>query len=309
MIKPTIVVAGSSNTDMVIKATSLPRAGETILGGHFFKNAGGKGANQAVAAARLDGNVTLIAKIGNDVFGKEAKEGFVQENIHTEFVFVDEGKASGIALITVDDKGENCIAVAPGANACLHREDIDKARAVIAGADIVLVQLEIPLDTVAYIVQLASQLKKTIILNPAPAAALSDDVYSRLTFFTPNETEASLLSGVKINDKASAQQAANYFLQKGVINVIITLGKEGALWCHKKECISIASPVVHAVDTTAAGDVFNGALSVALGEGNNVEEAIRFATNAAALSVTKLGAQSSAPYRSEVNHFINQQTQ
>ena len=308
-MKPKIVVIGSSNTDMVIKTASLPLPGETVLGGSFFMNAGGKGANQAVSALRSGGDVTFIAKVGDDLFGKEAKEGFIKEGINTAYVFTDTKNASGVALITVDEKGENCIAVASGTNAFLNRDDIDGAREIIEAADIILVQLEIPLDTVEYIIHLAAQLGKTIILNPAPAAPLSDAVYSRLTFFTPNETEASALSGIAITDNGSAQQAAQYFLRKGVKNIIITLGKEGAVWCHEQECISIASPTVKAVDTTAAGDIFNGALSVALGEGNSIAESIRFSTAAAALSVTKLGAQSSAPYRDEVNNFMKLQVQ
>lgn len=270
-------------------------------------NAGGKGANQAVAAARLGGDVVFVAKVGNDLFGNNAVEGFKKENINTEFVFVDDTNASGIALINVDKKGENCIVVASGANTALNKEDIDKARTAIEKADIILVQLEIPLPTVEYVIQVASKLNKTIILNPAPAAVLSDDVYSKLSFITPNENEAQLLSGVVVNDVSSAQKAAQFFIDKGVQNVIITLGKEGALWCDKNKCQLVSSPRVTAVDTTAAGDVFNGALAVAMGEGKEIENAVAFANYAAALSVTKLGAQASAPHRNEVETFFSNQ--
>ena len=305
-MKPNIAIIGSSNTDMVIQSQTLPLPGQTVLGGTFFMNAGGKGANQAVAAARLGGDVVFIAKVGNDLFGKNAVEGFKKENINTEFVFTDNSNASGIALINIDKKGENCIAVALGANAALHVEDIDKARTAIEAADIILLQLEIPLPTVEYVISLASHLNKTIILNPAPAAALSYDVYQNLSFITPNENEAQLLSGIVVNDISSAQKAAQFFIDKGVQNVIITLGKEGALWCNKNGCQLILSPRVTAVDTTAAGDVFNGALTVAVSEGKEIKEAVLFANHSAALSVTKLGAQASAPHRNEVESFLQQ---
>lgn len=307
-MKLNIVVIGSSNTDMVIQSQTLPLPGQTVLGGTFFMNAGGKGANQAVAAARLGGNVVFVAKVGNDLFGNNAIEGFQKENINTEFVFIDNSNASGIALINVDAKGENCIAVASGANANLDKEDIDKARTAIESADIILVQLEIPLSTVEYIIREASRFNKTVILNPAPAAALSDDVYKNLFFITPNENEAQLLSGIIVNDVLSAQKAAQFFIEKGVQNVIITLGKEGALWCDENNCQLIPSPSVTAVDTTAAGDVFNGALAVAISEGKSTKEAVAFANHSAALSVTKLGAQSSAPHRNEVETFLQKST-
>ncbi len=294
-----IVVIGSSNTDMVIKCAHLPAPGETILGGSFFMNAGGKGANQAVAAARLNGDVTFIAKVGNDVFGNQAIELFKKENINTECIFIDDANASGIALITVDDKGENCIAVAQGSNGNLSVDDIKKAGRVLHDADIILVQLEIPIATIEYIAGFAKQHNKKLILNPAPACVLSDELLSKISIITPNEKEASMLAGVEINDIGSAQKAAKILSGKGIETVIITLGEEGALSYQQNIFSIIPTNKVTAIDTTAAGDVFNGALAVAVSEQKNIEDAIAFANNAASISVTRLGAQASAPYRSE----------
>ena len=295
-----IVVIGSSNTDMVIKCAHLPAPGETILGGNFFMNAGGKGANQAVAAARLNGDVTFIAKVGNDVFGKQSIELFNKENINTEYIFIDETNASGIALITVDDKGENCIAVAQGANGNLSVDDIKKAEQSLHDAAIILVQLEIPITTIEYVATFAKQHNKKLILNPAPACVLSNELLSKISIITPNEKEASMLTNVEVNDITSAQQAAKILFDKGIGAVIITLGEEGVLLYQRNIFSIIPSNKVTAIDTTAAGDVFNGALAVALSEQKNIEDAIAFANNAASISVTRLGAQASAPYRSEL---------
>ena len=305
-MKPKIVVIGSSNTDMVIKTDALPLPGETVLGGTFFMNAGGKGANQAVAAARLNSEVSFIAKVGNDIFGTQALQGFQRESIHIDYVFTDEAAASGIALITVDAKGENCIVVAPGANTSLSTVDIDNAITAIEEANIIMMQLEIPLSTVVHTIKIATGKNKKVILNPAPAAPLPDELYAGLFLLTPNEKEAELLSGIAVTDKDAAAKAALFFIDKGVQHVIITLGKEGALWSDGSSSITILSPKVDTVDTTAAGDVFNGALAVALSEGKAMPEAILFANYAAALSVTKLGAQASAPYRKEVEVFLQQ---
>jgi ribokinase len=294
-----IVVIGSSNTDMVIKCEHLPVPGETILGGNFFMNAGGKGANQAVAAARLNGDVTFIAKVGNDVFGKEAIELFNKENINTEYIFIDDKNPSGVALINVDAKGENCITVAQGANGNLLVDDIKTLNHVVKNADIILVQLEIPIATIEYIATIAKQNDKTFILNPAPACKLSDELLSKVSIITPNEKEAEMLSGVSIKNIEDAKQAAKVLSAKGIEIVIITLGEEGALLHQKNEFNLISTNKVPAVDTTAAGDVFNGALAVALSEQKNIEDAIRFANIAASISVTRLGAQASAPYKSE----------
>ena len=295
-----IVVIGSSNTDMVIKCAHLPAPGETILGGNFFMNAGGKGANQAVAAARLNGDITFIAKVGNDVFGKQSIELFNKENINTEYIFIDETNASGIALITVDDKGENCIAVAQGANGNLSVDDIKKAEQSLHDAAIILVQLEIPITTIEYVATFAKQHNKKLILNPAPACVLSDELLSKISIITPNEKEASMLTNVEVNDITSAQRAAKILFDKGIGAVIITLGEEGVLLYQRNIFSIIPSNKVTAIDTTAAGDVFNGALAVALSEQKNIEDAIAFANNAASISVTRLGAQASAPYRSEL---------
>ena len=295
-----VVVIGSSNTDMVIKCHHLPVPGETILGGNFFMNAGGKGANQAVAAARLNGNVTFIAKVGNDVFGTQAIELFNKENIKTEYIFVDDKNPSGVALITVDANGENCIAVAQGANGNLSVDDLNTLSRVLEQAEIILAQLETPVATIEYAASIAVQKNIQFILNPAPACKLPDELLSKLSVITPNKKEAEMLTGVAIKDIDDAKQAAKILSAKGIKTIIITLGEAGALLYHNNQFNLIAGKKVNAVDTTAAGDVFNGALAVALSEKKSFEEAIQFANTAAAISVTRLGAQASAPYRSEL---------
>ena len=296
-----IVIIGSSNTDMVIKTGHLPAPGETVLGGNFFMNAGGKGANQAVAAARLNGNVTFVAKVGDDVFGRQAIDLFKKENINTDFVFVDDKNPSGVALINVDGKGENCIAVASGANSFLLKEDIEKVKVIIEQADIILAQLETPVETIEYIASIAKQNNKTLILNPAPACNLSDELLSKVSILTPNEKEAAMLTGINVIDINSAKQAAKVLSSKGLKTVIITLGSEGALLYNNDEFTLVPSYKVDAVDTTAAGDVFNGALAVALSEKKSIEDAVAFANKAASISVTRMGAQASAPYKPEIN--------
>lgn len=300
MQKPSIIVVGSSNTDMVIKSPYLPRPGETILGGTFFMNAGGKGANQAVAAARLGGNVSFIAKVGDDMLGKQVIELFNKEGIDTTNVFTDIKHPSGVALINVDENGENCIVVASGANAALVKEDIETAKEKITNASIVLMQLETPIPTIEYVAALAKENGVSVVLNPAPAAALSDELLQNINIITPNQHEAAMLTNTEVNDIASAKHAAKILHNKGVETVIITMGADGALLYEKDFFTEIASPVVKAVDTTAAGDVFNGALVVAISEGKSVKHAVEYACNAAAISVTRLGAQASAPYRNEV---------
>ena len=298
-----ILVVGSSNTDMVIKAAHLPRPGETILGGTFFMNPGGKGANQAVAIARLGGPVTFICKTGSDIFGHQSQQLFEEEGINTSYVFSDSGNPSGVALITVDEKAENCIVVASGANANLLPSDLETAEEAIERADLVLMQLEVPMETVCFVADIAWQKGKKVILNPAPAHPLPVDLLRHLYLITPNETEAEMITGVKITDESSAGEAARALSGMGVQHVIITLGSKGALIYSNGKAEMVPALKVEAVDTTAAGDVFNGALTVALSEGRSLKEAARFACKASAISVTRVGAQSSAPYRNEVDIF------
>lgn len=300
MFSNRITVIGSSNTDMVIKTDKLPAPGETVLGGKFFMNPGGKGANQAVAAARLGGKVTFVAKTGDDIFGKQSRQLFEDENINTDYLFTDTENPSGVALITVDSNAENCIVVAPGANGNLMRTDIEKAKKEIESSEIILMQLEIPIDTVVYASQLAYSAGKKVIINPAPATKLPQQLFSMLYMFTPNETEAELITGIKITSLDAAEQAANKIREWGTRIVIITMGSRGAYLCSDEGSKLIAAPKVEAVDTTAAGDVFNGALAVAVSEGFDLERCVEFANKAASISVTRLGAQSSAPYWKEM---------
>lgn len=262
-------------------------------------NAGGKGANQAVAAARLGGNVMLVAKVGNDIFGKQSIDGFKTEKIKTDFVFIDEGTPSGTALIMVNEEGENCIVVAPGANAQLLTADIEQVKD-ISDAAIILMQLEIPMITIEVVAKIAKANHQKIIINPAPAQKLSDELLNGLFLITPNETEATLLTGIKVDDEITASQAAEVFLSKGVQNVIITMGKQGAYFQNRELKFKTDAPIVKAMDTTAAGDTFSGALTVAVTEKMSWPQAVQFAVQAASISVTRMGAQASVPYRKEI---------
>lgn len=286
---------------MVIKADRLPIPGETILGGTFFMNPGGKGANQAVAASRMGGNVTIISKTGNDVFGKQSVMLYNSENINTDYVFSDPGLPSGVALITVDANGENCIVVASGANASLSPADINKAAKEIESADMVLMQLEIPIETVEYVAEIANKKGIKVILNPAPARALSDKLLNCLYIIIPNKSEAEILSGIKVTDYDSAVQAADIISARGVDNVVITLGPQGALIKERNLYHFVEAHKVESVDTTAAGDTFCGAVCVGLSEGMSIVDSVKLAAKAAALTVTRMGAQSSIPYRSELS--------
>lgn len=296
-----IIVIGSSNTDMVVKCKKLPTPGETILGGAFLMNPGGKGANQAVAAARLNGIVTFVTKTGNDHFGEQSKLLFEKEGIDTRFLIRDQKNSSGVALIAVDENGENTIVVASGSNATLSAYDIDEEVYVADKEDVYLMQLEIPVGTVEYVAQKVSDKGNRVILNPAPARLLSQELLDSVYVLTPNEIEAEILTGIKVENASSAERSAKKLLDKGVKNVIITMGAAGAYLCTPEISKMIPVVPVKAVDTTAAGDVFNGALAVALAEGKDLEEAVGFANKAASISVTRLGAQASAPYRNELD--------
>jgi len=295
-----IFVIGSINTDMVIKSDKLPVPGETVIGGSFLMNPGGKGANQAVAAAKLGATVTFIGRVGDDIFGKQAIQSFQREGINTDYISNDTENPSGVALILVDGNGENIISVASGANANLKIAEVEKVLDLIQADDIVLLQLEIPIAIVEFSITECWKKGAFIILNPAPAKTLSEDVYKYIKIITPNETEAELLTGIRVIDEDTAGQAAHKLHEKGIANVIITLGEKGAYFHNEEIQQLIPSPSVKAFDTTAAGDVFNGALAVALSENMDFGQAISFACKAASISVTRMGAQASVPLRKEI---------
>ncbi|TDB67440.1 ribokinase [Arundinibacter roseus] len=299
-----IVVVGSSNTDMVLKTSRFPFPGETILGGEFFIFQGGKGANQAVAAARLGGQVHFICKVGNDSFGQSAREHYLNEGIAIEGISQSAHLPTGIAVITVNAAGENSIIVASGANAQLDVEDLVNQEQILRDSSWIITQLESPLPVVSYLASYAHQQSKRLILNPAPAQTLPPEIYKDLFLITPNESETKQLTGVEVVDEASAKVACAVLKNYGVKHVIITLGSKGAfLSCNEFEGL-IPAPLVTAVDTTAAGDIFNGALVVGLSENMDWPSAVVFACRAAALSVTRMGAQTSAPTREEISDTI-----
>jgi ribokinase len=300
-----IYIIGSSNTDMVVKTERLPLPGETILGGNFLMNAGGKGANQAVAAARLGGRVSLIAHLGNDLFGRQAVEQFQSEKINTDFISFDPDLPSGVALINVDALGENCIAVAPGANGNLTPALLSCFFSSVTPPAWVLVQLEIPIPTVEFVITQCNARNIPVIVNPAPANLLLDDVWKHVQVITPNETEAELLTGISITDDRAARKAARVLHDKGIKNVVLTLGKRGAYWSAVYGDGFVAAPAVTTVDTTAAGDCFSGALAVALAEAATLDHAVKFACAAASVSVTRMGAQAAMPTRKEVNEMLH----
>jgi ribokinase len=298
--KKMIAVVGSANFDMVVRLPRLPCPGETVLGGEFYTAAGGKGANQAVAAARAGGRVAFVGRVGADSFGREIRRNLNREKIDTSALWATPGTATGVALISVAPSGENAISVAAGANARLSPTDIDRARKIIEAAGFLLIQLEIPPETLLRAVETAAAAGAAVILNPAPASDLPGSVFGRLFMATPNETEAAALTGIDVADESSARTAGRALLERGCVNVIVTLGKRGALLVTRSGARLFPAFPARAVDTTAAGDVFNGALAAALAEGRKVEEAVVFANAAASISVTRPGAQPSCPYRAEV---------
>jgi ribokinase len=306
--KPKIVVVGSSNMDLVVKSPRIPSKGETILGGDFIMTPGGKGANQAVAAAKLGAEVYFVAKLGDDIFGQQSLSNFQKVGIKTEYVEQTKEAPSGVALITVDEAGDNLIVVAPGANLKLLPEDVKKARSAIASSGAVSAQLEVPLETVEFTARLANDAGVPFILDPAPAQKLGDELLRMVSVLTPNETEAEILTGIKITDEKSAHAAAQNLLERGVKAVVLTMGSEGYLLATKDETHFVSSIKVNAVDTTAAGDAFTGALGVGLARGKNLKDAALFANYVAALSVTKMGAQSSMPDTGHVEKFIEQKS-
>ncbi len=285
---------------MVITGRRIPVPGETVSGGHFMMNPGGKGANQAVAVARLaakKGACLFIAKVGNDLFGRDTARRMKKESVAARLV-VDANEPSGTALILVDAKGQNVISVALGANGTLSPDDIAPFKAELENASVLLVQLETPLETVAWAVKVAHDAHVPVVLNPAPARKLPKSLYPLVDWITPNETEVEILTGMKVTDETSAAKATAVLAKLGVRHVAITMGAKGC-WCGDEGRLYPCRKV-RAVDCVAAGDTFNGALAVAIAEGRPVADAIAFAQKAAAISVTRCGAQSSIPYRKEV---------
>lgn len=299
-----IVVVGSSNIDLVAKAPRIPVTGETLTGTDFFMVPGGKGANQAVAAAKLGAEVIFVARLGKDVFGGKSLENFETVGINTKHIVQLEGVPSGIAIIAIDDNGKNIIIVVPGANGKLMPADIDKAKSDIQKAAVVLCQLEIPLETVEHTARLAHKNKVPFILDPAPARPLSDELLSMVDILKPNETEAQTLTGIKVTDADSAGKAADALIARGVKTVIVTLGEKGFLLCDRSGKKFVANKKVKAVDSTAAGDAFTGAVAYGLSRGKTITDAAEYANAVAAISVTRLGAQSSMPTKEEVDAFL-----
>jgi ribokinase len=305
-----LVVVGSSNTDMIIRVPHIPAPGETILGGEFLTAAGGKGANQAVAAARVGGDVSLVACVGADMFGEQALAGFARDGINTDHCRVDDSAPSGVAQIFVADSGENSIAVAPGANSLLSPEHVAAAGDLLSSAAVVMMQLETPLETVLESARLARAGGAMVILNPAPARTLPDEIFPLLDLITPNESEMEILTGISVTDENSMADAAAVLHERGVPVVLLTRGAQGVFLSEKQdgEIRTSGFPAfpVTPVDTTAAGDVFNGCLAAGLAGRHPLAEAIRFAQAAAAISVQTVGAQTSAPARAAVEQFLQQ---
>jgi ribokinase len=306
MEKSKIVVLGSFVVDLMARSPHLPVTGETVKGNGFKMGPGGKGSNQGVAAKRSGADVTMITKVGKDEFGQMALKSFKNENMDTSYIFEDEVYSTGAALIMVDENSsENKILVTLGACENILDEEIEKARETIESSDIFLTQLETNIDVVEKVIDMAYKKEKIIVLNPAPVQPISDEILKKITIFTPNEVEAGILAGMEIKTMEDVKKAAQIFVSKGIENVIITLGSKGVYVATKEKEEFIPSEKVDAVDTTGAGDAFNGGLVTALSEGKNIFEAVRFANVVGALSVTKIGTAPAMPFREEIDAFIN----
>jgi ribokinase len=299
-----IVVVGSTNIDLFMKVQKIPKPGETVIGKEVYKYFGGKGANQAIAAARFNGDVTFIGSLGNDSDGLSAIKNFSKEGIDISNIKKSPHKPTGLALIFVDEQGENSIAVSSGANELLGIDDITACTDIIKKSDILLIQLEIPIETVKVAAKIAYENNVKVILNPAPAFPLDDELYSYVSIITPNIHETESLTGIKVCSEDDALKASTFFIEKGIETVIITNGANGVYNCNQVEVKFYPAHLVSAIDTTGAGDIFNGVLASAIAYGMKIEEAVEYATAAAAISVTFEGAQNSAPTKSEVDKFL-----
>ncbi|WP_286311963.1 ribokinase [Romboutsia ilealis] len=297
-----ICVIGSLNMDLGVNVDAMPKPGLTIIGSNFKEVPGGKGANQAVAMARLNGNVSMIGKVGEDGFGQTLTNSLKNDKVDTTYIQTTKG-STGVALITVDKNAQNSIVVSPGANFEVKEEDIDNNIKAIENSDIVVLQLETPLNTIKYALNKAKELNKYTILNPAPAVKLDDEIIKNVDLLTPNETELEIISGVSIETEEDIQKAAQIMIKKGVKELIVTLGSKGSLYINKEKSMFKKAYKVEAVDTTAAGDSYTGALAVALSQDKGIEDAMDFASKVGALSVLKEGAQSSLPTLEDVKNF------
>lgn len=305
---PRILVIGSFMMDLVVRTDKVPEMGETVIGKSFGRFPGGKGANQAVAAARLGAQVTMAGKLGQDVFGDQMLAALQAEGVNTDHILRDEEAPTGVGSITLDKTGNNRIIVVPGANLRYNREDLSQIESIIQASDILMLQLEIDLQVVEAAAELAVKHNVPVILNPAPAQSLSDKLLQSVTYLTPNETEAEILTGIKVATVDDGKKAADLLLAKGVGTVVITLGDKGALAASKQIVEHIPGFTVDPVDTVAAGDAFNGALAVAVAQGFKLTEAVRYANAVGAIAVTRAGAIPSLPTQDEVAQFLASQS-
>ncbi len=303
-MKNKIVVIGSSNVDLIMKMDHLPGKGETVTDAEFFQVYGGKGANQALAAARAGGNVSFVNCVGEDAYTPLMVQNYKNDGIDTQFVFHEKGIASGHALVMIGDAGNNYLSVAPGANYRLTPQKIDEAQPAIEEAAMIVMQYEIPAETIKYIIDLANKKKIPVLWNFAPARNFDLSYIPKVNILVLNEVEAGFLAQMSVKNKKDAEKAATILVEQGVEKVIITLGSKGAFVLTKNEKVSVPAFQVKAVDTTAAGDTFCGAFAVALVEKKQMKEALQFASAAAAISVTRMGAQPSAPKRNEIEKFL-----
>ncbi len=302
--RPEVTVVGSFNMDLLARTPRMPVKGETILGGPFYMGPGGKGANQAVAAARLGAEVRMVVKLGKDSFGDQAEANLVKEGVVPDWFIRSDESHTGVALILVDESGENEIVVAAGVNELLRPEDVDRARRAITDADMLLVELEVPMETVEHSIQVAHEAGTKVLLNPAPGQPLNKRMLSMVDVLTPNETETQIITGMPVTNLDEAKAAAHKLLAEGVKSVVITLGAQGALVVTSALTQHVPGRQVKVVDTTGAGDAFSGALAVALAEGQELVQAVAFSCAAAALQVTRLGTAPAMPQRAEVDAFL-----